>query len=123
MNKDEYWVRTVPGLVTRVNQKEFVRLWVNHVLVRCLPKGTPYDWEVQADAGIEVDRNDWDGDVLGQRIRAVKARVYRNVACVCAEHVRALCAVPHGVGDPDTHEIHAFNVLDRTGQVEHVGVS
>ena len=63
------------------------------------------------------------GDVLGQRIRAVKARVYRNVACVCAEHVRALCAVPHGVGDPGTHEIHAFNVLDRTGQVEDVGVS
>ena len=62
MNKDEYWVRTVPGIVTRVNQKEFIRLWVNQVLCRLMPRGTSYDWEVQADTGIEVDRNDWDGE-------------------------------------------------------------
>jgi hypothetical protein len=62
MNKDELWVRVAPGSVVRVNQKEFIRLWVNKVLVRCLPKGTPYDWEVQADAGIEVFRDDWNGD-------------------------------------------------------------
>jgi hypothetical protein len=62
MNKDEYWVRVSPGDVVRVNQTEFIRLWVNHVLVRCFPKGTSsYDWEIQADAGIEIDRTDWNG--------------------------------------------------------------
>ena len=62
MNKDEYWARVSPGSVVRVNQKEFIRLWVNHVLCRLLPQGTPYDWEVQADAGIELNRDDWDGE-------------------------------------------------------------
>jgi len=27
-----------------------------------MPQGTPYDWEVQADAGIELGRSDWDGE-------------------------------------------------------------
>ena len=61
VNKNEYWVRVSPGDVQIVKQWEFIQLWVNHVLVRLFPKGTEFDWQIQADAGIEMGQNDWDG--------------------------------------------------------------
>ena len=61
MNKDEYWVRVSPGDVRIVKQWVFIQLWVNHVLVRLGPRGTSFEWDLQADTGIEMDRMDWDG--------------------------------------------------------------
>lgn len=61
VNKNEYWVRVSPGDVQIVKQWKFIQLWVNHVLVRLFPKGTEFDWQIQADAGIEMHQDDWDG--------------------------------------------------------------
>jgi hypothetical protein len=61
INKDEYWVRVSPGDVQIVRQWVFIQLWVNRVLCRLFPKGNSFEWEIQADAGIDLVRDDWDG--------------------------------------------------------------
>jgi hypothetical protein len=61
VNKDEYWVRVSPGEVRIVKQWVFIQLWVNHVLVRLGPRGTYFEWDLQGDTGIDMDRTDWDG--------------------------------------------------------------
>ena len=66
LSKNEIWVKVHRDETVRiVNRDEFIRLFVNHVMFRVFPRDTDVSGEyscwVYSEHGIDIDRNDWDG--------------------------------------------------------------